>query len=202
MRINVSLVFYIVIARLPTVQETPSCQLGDQLDIAFASHLFGKDSVRRKVVNSVTQETLAAVWVLGLRDVPLKGFLSTHKSSLHSATCLESEDSPWHKETHSLITFYSPLSTTLSLIPTCSELAPSSLTAYLEPACSRLCVLFAPLSLQRDFLWNLGQLYRLILCGGPVLISFPFYSVLQGFQNLLIFSFAFVMFLGLHSALV
>lgn len=52
-----------------------------------------------------------------IQGCTFKGSSSNHKSSLHSSTCLDSEDSTWHKETYSLIMFYSFLSTALSLIP-------------------------------------------------------------------------------------
>lgn len=120
----------------------------------------------------------ARVWFLSFRHVPFKGSSSNCKSSLHSSTCLDSEDSTWHKETHSLITFYSFLSTTVSLIP-CMWWAYLKSPDYIPRVhiLESLCP-FSLLSLRRDFLWNLGQLYSLILCNGLYLISFTFYSIL------------------------
>ena len=117
-------------------------------------------------VNSITQQALAGLWFLWFSHVPFKGSSSNGKSSLHSYACWGSEDSTWHWETHSLITFYSFLSATLSLIP-CMWRAYSKSSDYIPWAhiLQSLCP-FSPLSLHRDFLHNLGPLYRLILCNG------------------------------------
>lgn len=137
-------------------------------------------------VNLVTLQSFARLWFLWLKDVSFKGSSFHYESSLHSSTCLDLEDSTWHKKTHFLITFYSFLSTTLSLIPCMWYTGTRSpdwipWARWLTFSCRLF--MFPIISSKRCFLCNHGQFPWLIPFVAVCINIFSFLKYPVGFSK-------------------